>query len=522
MYKRLCPFLFAIALCVALPFAVRAQDAGSAPPVDQGQPMQPISGGDQNAPSPPPPGDQQNPPPPSDQGAPPPGQPQNQPQNPPPQNNQPPYQGLQPVQDGPNPPPFNPGQNNPNPTCNVNGVEKPGPCPGQGQQMNGGQGMTDEQQQKMEEEQQKRDEQMQAQQFKQMKSEVKRIAKNIKTIQTRIDKLVKQKIAIPDEIKSQIAEAKAAADEITAATDPEAVQDQMDSLRDIGNSLPDIARQLDSLARLPSMLKQADSQMKRQESAYKSAVTRTTRAKFDASSVLTKWRATLDEFKAVIAKLKAGDYGEDDPMQTLRDEFFDRSDEANQYQQTVDMVLNAKTQMKRIATALKKYQTTIARLEKKKEDMTEAKELLAEMQAKYDEVSKVVSGGIDPDEVEAVLGDMDVYADMQGQIEDLLHLAPMNAVDQQMKSPPPGGSLKMSMTSAQKSIASVLTLRTELAKLKRPAPKTMLAQFGLLDMGGLTQIIDGAKSQAFALANGSNLSGSVKGSILATIESLGY
>jgi myosin heavy subunit len=269
------------------------------------------------------------------------------------------------------------------------------------------------------------------------------------------------------------------------------------------------------------MLKQADSQMKRFETAYKSAVTKTTRAKFDASSVLTKWRSTLDELKAAIAKLKAGDYG-DDPMQTLRDEFFDRSDEVNQYQQTVDMVLNAKSQMKRIATALKKYEKTIARLEKKKEDMTEAKSLLAEMKAKYDELAKVVSGGLDPDEVQSAMDDMDGYMDLQNQIEDILHLAPQTVFDQQMQAPPPGGSLKLSVTSATQSLASVQTLRGGLIKVRKPVGKTLLAQFGIQDESGLVRLVEGVKSQAVALAgDGSSLPTEFKAGIRSTLLALG-
>lgn len=334
----------------------------------------------------------------------------------------------------------------PGPTCNINGTEMPGSC-GDRQQMFGPNmgpsgegnnmrmGPSEEEQEKMEAKREEMEKKQRQKGLQQMQRGVKSMVKSLTTIESRIAKLEKQNITVPAELKERVLAAKTAAEAVMKATDPEEVMDQMEALQEMGNSMPDTMRKLEMLARLPQMIKQAEKEITRLDRAYKSMSTKATRAKFMATTVLDKWLAVITELKTALADIKANGINEEEPMEALNDAIFSRMEEAWQYNQTMDMLLNAKRNLKQVATALKKYERTITALKRKKQDTAEAETLLAEMKTKYQAVEQIVAGGLAPEEIEEALGEMESYVDMQDQMEELLNLNGQSLFEQQMKGP---------------------------------------------------------------------------------------
>lgn len=510
-------FLFILSLFLALPLFASAQEAGTQPPppppANTGSFMPQQPSGDQNMMGP-------------SQGS---------DGNYNPSAQQAPYQGLQPMQGST---PFSSG-----PTCNVNGVEMPGTC-GDRQQMYGPQmgpqsggegqmgqpgqngpqmGPSDEERQKMDDKRQEMDKQMRAKGFESMKRGVKQFAKALNSVQARIDKLGKQNVPVPVEMKEKIAQAKIAVDAILAAKDPEEAQDQMEVMQEAGDMMQNIMPKLEMLARLPQMVKKAEKEIFRIEKAYKTMSTKATRAKVDVTSVLQKWQAAIDEMKADLTEAKAGEFGVDeDPMQSLGDSVFDRLEEVWRYNQIIDMVLNVKRNLKQVSVAIKRYEKIVPKLEKKGEDMTEAKSFLAEMKAKYDEVNNLATSGVDPDEIEAMLDEMSAYMEMQQQIEELLHLNSPSVFDQEMKAPVQGGSMpKLNMPQLDKLLLQTKNLESDIAQTWEKTEEKLLSQFQaekIKKLEVLAKQLKDIKSQIVELtADGVSLPAELKEGVLSTL-----
>ncbi len=492
--------LATISLVFSLPLAVSAQEAGlqpPPPPANTGSFMPQQPSGDQN------------------------------------------IMGPQPNQ---NPTPFSSG-----PTCNVNGVEKPGTCgdrqqmfgPGMGPQsggegqmgqpgqFNGSQmGPSDEERGQMDAKRQEVDKQMRAKGLENMKRGVKQFAKALNSVQARIDKLEKQNVTVPTEMKEKIAQAKTAVEAILAAQDPEEAQDQMQAMQETGDMMQNIMPKLEMLARLPQMLKKADKEVVRLEKAYKTMSAKATRAKVDVSNVLQKWQATIDEMRAELVKAKAGEFSEDeDPMQTIGENVFNRLEEAWRYNQTIDMVLNIKRNLKQVASVLKRYERIMPKLEKKGEDMTEAKSLLAEMKAKYDEVNNLATSGVDSDEMEAVLENMGTYMEMQEELEDLLHLGGPSAFDQEMKAPVQGGNMpQINTLRLEKIMLETKNLKNDIAQTWQKTEQKMLSQSQIEKVKRLKELakqLKDVKSQIVELtADGVSLPDDLKEGVLSALTAL--
>lgn len=423
-------------------------------------------------------------------------------------------------------------------TCNVDGKELPGSCKdrkamygseeGSGGNGNGEgvrMGPSEEEQQKMDAKREEMEKKQRQKNMVQMQRGVKSMAKPLATIEAKIAKLEKQGIAVSAGIKEKITAAKAAVAAILAATDPEEVQEQMESMQEISQEMGDTMRQLENLSRLPQALKNAEKEIKRLDKAYISSVTKFKRAKIDAAVILEKWFAAINELKTALADIKQNGIGEDeDPMQVVGEVIFERLEDTWRFQQTIEMVLNAKRNLKQVASALKKYERVIATLKKKGNDVAEAESLLAEMKTKYEEVNKLLVGGMDPDEVDAVLGDLESYMDLQQQIEEALDLDGPSMFEKEMKAQQPSGDRMPKINIPKQLMQDTLNWKEQFANdwAQKEAKLLVDAQTEkTAKLKALAAVLKDAKAKIVELtAAGVVLPDSLKDGVLATLSSL--
>lgn len=357
-------------------------------------------------------------------------------------------------------------------TCKVNGVEMPGGCDkwnqntgtsggegqmggqnnqfggqqGQGDQQ-GGPGMmgqggqggpSDEQMEKMEKQREEQEKKMRAKGLNQAKKGMTNFLKSLKMTQTKITKMEKQGIVIPADLKSKIEVAIATLESIINAKEwSEEIEEKMMSMQEIGDGMQDIMPRLEMLSRLPQMVKKAQSEIKRLEKAYASAVKKTTRAKVDVSSILGQWQAAIEELKSNLATAASGQFEEgEDPMQAIGEGVFENLESAWRFDQIIRMVLDVKRNLRDVESMLKKYEKNIVRLEKKGEDMSEAKEVWAMMKEKFVEVKDIAWDKLEPEEIEDFMSGLEGYMEMQQQMEEMLNLGGPSMFEQQMKQGP--------------------------------------------------------------------------------------
>lgn len=356
-------------------------------------------------------------------------------------------------------------------TCSVNGVDMPGGCDqwnqsmgtsgqgmmgpnNQGGQMGGqqggfgmngqqgGQGMmggpSDEQMEKMEKQREEQEKKMRAKGLQQAKKGMANFLKSLKMTQTKIAKMEKQGIVVPADLKGKIEEAIAALETIINAKEwSEEIEEKMMSMQEIGDGMQEIMPRLEMLSRLPQMVKKAQSEIKRLEKAYASAVKKATRAKVDVSSILGQWQAAIEELKSNLAAAASGQFEEgEDPMQAIGEGVFENLENAWRFDQIIRMVLDVKRNLRNVESMLKKYETNIARLEKKGQDMSEAKELLATMKEAYAVVKDMAWDKLEPEEIDDFMNDLDGYMQMQQQMEEMLNMGGPSMFEQQMKQGP--------------------------------------------------------------------------------------
>ncbi|HBX16470.1 MAG TPA: hypothetical protein DEF57_04250 [Candidatus Magasanikbacteria bacterium] len=379
------------------------------------------------------------------------------------------------------------GQNSGNTaSCMVNGVNMPGGCDqwnqstgtsgqsqmgGQNNQLNGqsGQGMmggqqgqfggpqggqqgmmgsdgqqggqfgpSDEDMEKMEKMREAQEKKMRMKGLQQAKKGMTQFLRSLKNVQVKIAKFEKQGIPVSADIKSKIDEAVATIETIINATEmTDEIQEKMESMQEMGDVMQNIMPKLEMMSRLPQMIKKAQTEIKRLEKAYAGAAKKATRAKVDVSSVLGNWQAAIDELKNNLAAAASGQFEEgEDPMQAIGEGVFENLENAWKYDQIIRMALDVKRNLRNVESMLKKYEKAIVKMEKKGEDMTEVKEVLAMMKEKYIEVKDIAWDKLEPEEIEDFISGLDGYMEMQQQMEEMLNLGGPSMFEQQMKQGP--------------------------------------------------------------------------------------
>ncbi|MEK7189709.1 MAG: hypothetical protein AAB666_01875 [Patescibacteria group bacterium] len=308
---------------------------------------------------------------------------------------------------------------------------------GQGGQ--GGQfGPSDEEMEKMEKMRDAQEQKMRMKGLNQAKKGMTNFLKSLKMTQTKITKMEKQGIVVPADLKSKIETAIATLESIINAKEwSEEIEEKMMSMQEIGDGMQDIMPRLEMLSRLPKMVKKAQSEIKRLEKSYASAVKKAARAKVDVSSILGQWQAAIEELKSNLAAAASGQFEEgEDPLQAIGEGVFENLESAWRFDQIIRMVLDVKRNLRDVESMLKKYEKNIVRLEKKGQDMTEAKEVLVMMKEKFVEVKDIAWDKLEPEEIEDFMSGLEGYMEMQQQMEEMLDFGGPSMFEKQMKQGP--------------------------------------------------------------------------------------
>lgn len=381
---------------------------------------------------------------------------------------------------------------------------------GEGMNGQGGQGgqfgPSDEQMEKMEKQREEQEKKMRMRGLQQAKKGMTGFLKALKMVQVKIAKFEKQGIPVSADIKSKIDEAVATIETIINATEmTDEIQEKMESMQEMGDIMQDIMPKLEMMSRLPQMLKKAQGEIKRLETAYNRAVKKASRAKVDVSSLLDKWQAAITELKSNLAAAASGQFGEgDDPMQAIGEGVFENLEGAWRFDQIVMMVLDVKRNLRNVEGMLKKYEKQIARLEKKGEDMSEAKELLALMKEKYAEVKDLAWDKLEPEEIEDFMNGLDGYMEMQQQMEEMLDLGGPSIFEKEMKRAPskedkmPG----LNMPDFEKLMKADDDMQNKFVQQWSVTEEKLLAQFDadkVAKLKRLSALLNAAKREVAAL-----------------------
>lgn len=296
-------------------------------------------------------------------------------------------------------------------TCRVNGVEMPGPCSqyeeksgresggfnGQGFEQNnqgyglgnqagyGQKGMQEFSEQNME--QQER--QMDDQRFKMMKQGAKRFASEVKKMKARIKQL-KNKMkgcALPAEIDNALSASDGLVAKIEAAQSADELEAVLSDIEDATGVLQESGQEIPDYMRACEMKKRIGKDVAKLEKRAKLVITK---AKKDSS--LTELVQALEgDIASVKTLVKEGEALASTDVSEAGAKFeeaYDKFQDIGDGMEALDIASNLQKNIAKLTKKVKPYETAIARREKKKEDMSEAKvgleefkSLLSELQA---------------------------------------------------------------------------------------------------------------------------------------------
>jgi len=332
-----------------------------------------------------------------------------------------------------------PGTNMPMQTCQVNGVEMPGPCPvynnmpptqqmeftkpPEGQTMGpvreqgqgGQQGPSKEDMKKMDE-----------RRFKDMKRGLEQFSRGVKMMKKSASRMEgsinKCGVGLPEELKNALANSDNVINKIQAAQSADELEDAVGDVEDIGSVLQEWGPRMGDLQRLCQMLKQGDREMKQLERSLKRAEIRSqSNKKIDLSEIIANYKQDVENLRQALKSSK--ELSKTDPesaMEKIEDEFFGQMDNVRNNEMAIDMALNITRGLRDAKRELQNYQRQINSLKKKKIDTADVEEQLASLKTKLDEINNYLKGKFDAEELVSLVEEtFDAREKLQDDLQEL-------------------------------------------------------------------------------------------------------
>jgi len=320
------------------------------------------------------------------------------------------------------------GQQNTMSTCRVNGVDMPGPCSnynqgGQGQSGFGDSGQKGDgqmgQADPSEEEMQKMDEQR----FKQMKQGLSQFAKGVTMMKKNVARMktrvAKCGVSIPEELANAMSSADSIVAKIKAAQSADDLDAVIGDIEDIGAIMQDWGPRLGQLDQLCQMMRQGDRDTKQLERDVKRLESRVkANKKLDLTAILSQFQNNIASLKGVFLGVVA--LAKTDPesaLEKLQDEYYGEMDNIQSSRMAIETALNVSQGLKTAARDIKKVESQIKSLQKKKVDTSAAEDLLATMKSQVADLQQFIKGTFDPEEL--IIQVEDAYQ-TRAELNDLL------------------------------------------------------------------------------------------------------
>ncbi|MBI5230519.1 MAG: hypothetical protein HY981_04455 [Candidatus Magasanikbacteria bacterium] len=284
-------------------------------------------------------------------------------------------------------------------------------------QENGDNGMSEKQQQQQE----ARQKQMEKQQLAQMKKGMKGMEQGINMFDKQITKLTKQGIVVPTECSDNLTKVKTVIAAVKTAETFEAVQEAgIEDLQEAMQSLDGCRQQLEMLARWPQTIKQLNSEIKRLESALKrdkSIVAKLSKQGIDLSDEYNAFETAISGLKAVRdeadSKIKSGD--SEGAFSALEDRFFGAMQDVWQNDRIIQTMSNLGRFTSDFKRGIADAQRTIKSLKRSKVDTSALEDVLAQSQAKGQEIFALLK--TKPLDEEAVMSALQELEDLRQQFD---------------------------------------------------------------------------------------------------------
>lgn len=271
------------------------------------------------------------------------------------------------------------------------------------------------------------DERQNLQQMDNILREMNRIQSSIKAFEKQVQKLAKQKMAVPQEVTDNLAKVQVAIIEIKAGK-----MDNADDIFELVQNLDENRGEMEMLARWPQTVKEIDRQVKNLDSQLKRSKTivdRLSKKGIDLSAVyaefasaVAKMKETRDMAKAQISTNAA------DAFDLIQNDFFGQMDDVMQNQKIIAIMGNSAQFQSDFTRQTNQSNQKINSLKKQKLDTADLEAVLAQMKTNGAQIKEMFKAKpLDPDAI------VDALNELQNLGQDFAQkVADLTGVDEQM------------------------------------------------------------------------------------------
>lgn len=247
-----------------------------------------------------------------------------------------------------------------------------------------------------------------------MKRSASQMEREIKRFTSRIATLEKKGISASAEAKKALAQANSMIEAIKIAGSPEKMREiPMEEFGDIMQTLNEEMQKMEMATQIPKMIKEAQRQITKFKTALKRAEKQMPKMKINVSSLVSEWRDIIEGMERSVVsanELLAGSDPEG-AADMLRDEVFERMQEAGDKQMIFEMVSNMSKMTKNASLEITAMRKKVSALKKQGKDVAELEEVLNDSAAKVKEVTAMISSKFDPDELFALIEELEGLKD---------------------------------------------------------------------------------------------------------------
>lgn len=277
------------------------------------------------------------------------------------------------------------------------------------------------------------DDQFRERALKQMQQGLKQFERYLSSLDTKLKRLERQGVPIPKDLKDTLAKAKEMAARTKKAKTYDEIKDIIEEMPEMGEKLNEFLPRLEQLSRLPRAMKLIDKQLADARRLLKTATATVKRLKLDAAEQMAEMEKLVAQMADAVKSVKAGNYEGDDLFDYIQMNVIEPFADVQSISSNIAALANVKRYVSQLNTQVKRYDTLIKRAEKEDEDMTEAKDLLAELREHVKELTALAGKKLTPDLGEDILVHMDSIMDVRELLDSILGLEKPGAVERQLQ-----------------------------------------------------------------------------------------
>ena len=203
-----------------------------------------------------------------------------------------------------------------------------------------------------------------------------------------------------------------------AITDPEEMGEIGPQIGELVQTINEQFGDLERLAEFPRMIAQVNKMIRQFESKLKRLEAKVNARKIDVGDALTEAKALLAEVKKAQeeAKAQAAQGNAEEAFELLESGIFERGEELQEKMFGLEIVVNAPAEITRAGRELRRIESRIKQLERKKQDVSEAKVLLAQAKTQFETIKGLVK--VRPLPAEELMAQVEEFEGLMEQMRD--------------------------------------------------------------------------------------------------------